>query len=1272
MDQVPKLRKRRTGQWAIVAGLASVSLLLSQPTEANEQQSIWVARTVKEIKRDIETSEDKTKYLIKWGDTLSTIAQALEIDLQVLIQINQISNADLIYAGNVLFISQDGTRLIVDNGQVAQAYVVLEDTDASIETVVPRVEYVAELPRDDQEAISDFLESGSDESTDSQVSPNSNSPFHATKEEPTLSAQPSSEIVPTVIATETIIDINQSTNELRQDSGLDLEVSEPQLTNNEQERVDKGEDAPLVTDSGNKPLTEAPKETDSVATDKGKGSDGLAISNENVISDTTLTSEEAPGSDQDKSDLKGEDGVVSRPADSELPQAETGLLKGQDQSHADTPSRPESEKNQDGQKDKEPLPTGPTVSQPTQDPDHNLSEVTSELVSVETIVKESTKRTEKSPEEPQVSSQVLTSVIRDNQRVDTVETKEQLEPETIYIEDFSLSKGTRIVEDEGEISQKIRQENWFYNTQDELVHKEMISEESPTGRPRVIRLGMGVTSIEIVREKQELFNQVKEILDDTLPKGERYLETAGQYGALTVLKRRTLLDGEVISEDEISRETTPAIDEVWRIGTKIYNPEEFFAPIIDQQESSLYTFHDIDGDGNKELILAEPTSHLERITAIYTVKGGQPTKVIDSGDKTIINIFENGLIRKWNIHSNYDLSRDIRIDWNRLEKNTSKNLHHFIPEGAYYSTELLPGEADSQRIDNGAYNQFEKGIRDKTKEKLDFIWYQTDTKAEVAKEISDFLTPREAYLLYEKMAEKYGYIYPHRLLTGDRTEFYREHYNINRSKQLIFHYVNSGLAGGGDIRFVKRDDGNIDVVTYHGNFSFSSRRADMHEIVTRNGELIQRISYPKTWRPTKEQLQNAENKMRQFLTQKHPDLSGHYNYQVFQDQYDYQFLIFRSPKSYWTFGVDLVDDKVYYLEDFRKTDIGSRYLFNLKESDEQADFLKQEYDAYQEYQAYQNKDSDGDGILNKDEKPGEAGVWNVSDRDLAIFAALAYAKPDQMFVFENLDDEGNKPQKLSKDKREKINSLGQIDGLDLGASDEQLFLKWRIVGSSTQLIDSIDNQFIAAFETYFNPNAIGTWNNTIIYADESNRNLVIAYRGTDDGGSENWEDSKILVNFNQHKDKVKEDVPKILNMLEARGIHYENLYITGHSLGGYLAYHAADKIFETEAKAKLRRVVNFNGPGVSLDLGMFNKLFGKENVIHYRVKENELITVNKAITEFQTSHPNKVIELSSVLKSGLDKRDWWYNHNMYSFFYHLDAGTRTSKDKFKSFGQGGW
>ncbi|MGT2756234.1 G5 domain-containing protein [Streptococcus ovuberis] len=1235
MDQVPKLRKRRTGQWAVVAGLASISLLLSQPTEANEQQSIWVARTVKEIKRDIETSEDKTKYLIKWGDTLSTIAQALEIDLQVLIQINQISNADLIYAGNVLFISQDGTRLIVDNGQVAQAYVVLEDTDASIETVVPRVEYVAELPRDDQEAISDFLESGSDEATDSQVSPNSNSPFHATKEEPTLSAQPSSEIVPTVIATEAITDTNQSTNELRHDSGLDLEVSEPQLTNNEQERVDKGEDAPLVTDSGNKPLTEAPKETDSVATDKGKGSDGLAISNENVIGDTTLISEEAPGSDQDKSDLKGEDGVVSRPADSELPQAETGLLKGQDQSHADTPSRPESEKNQDGQKDKEPLPTGPAVSQPTQDSDHNLSEVTSELVSVETIVKESTKRTEKSPEEPQVSSQVLTSVIRDNQRVDTVETKEQLEPETIYIEDFSLSKGTRIVEDEGEISQKIRQENWFYNTQDELVHKEMISEESPTGRPRVIRLGMGVTSIEIVREKRELFNQVKEILDDTLPKGERYLETAGQYGALTVLKRRTSLDGEVISEDEISRETTPAIDEVWRIGTKIYNPEEFFAPIIDQQESSLYTFHDIDGDGNKELILAEPTSHLERITAIYTVKGGQPTKVMDSGDKTIINIFENGLIRKWNIHSNYDLSRDIRIDWNRLEKNTSKNLHHFIPEGSYYSTELLPGEADSQRIDNGAYNQFEKGIRDKTKEKLDFIWYQTDTKAEVAKEISDFLTPREAYLLYEKMAEKYGYIYPHRLLTGDRTEFYREHYNINRSKQLIFHYVNSGLAGGGDIRFVKRDDGNIDVVTYHGNFSFSSRRADMHEIVTRNGELIQKISYPKTWRPTKEQLQNAENKMRQFLTQKHPDLSGYYNYQVFQDQYDYQFLIFRSPKSYRTFGVDLVDDKVYYLEDFRKTDIGSRYLFNLKESDEQADFLKQEY---------QNEDSDGDGILNKDEKSEEVGVWNVSDRDLAIFAALAYRSDSELR--EIFSEEGQS----NKRKFKELVDQGQLEGVAVSERDLALFKKFN---------------YVNLYER--NIGLIGTTKSTLaVFKDKHSDNAILSFRGTDEGFLEFLKDSFLLFGVGSYKDAARDQVAEAIVELG----NFKKLYITGHSLGGYQAYQAANKLVEDTEDSKLEKVINFNGPGLHLGelfetTKRLNLLAKKIPVLHYRTKLN---MINDMITILPGAHPGKIV--GYYVKNTLDKDA--DAHNLTSFFYYLDAGTRTSKDKFKSFGQGGW
>lgn len=49
-------------------------------------------------------NEDKTTYLVKWGDTLSQIAQNYHTTVDHLVEINKIKNANLIYAGETLII----------------------------------------------------------------------------------------------------------------------------------------------------------------------------------------------------------------------------------------------------------------------------------------------------------------------------------------------------------------------------------------------------------------------------------------------------------------------------------------------------------------------------------------------------------------------------------------------------------------------------------------------------------------------------------------------------------------------------------------------------------------------------------------------------------------------------------------------------------------------------------------------------------------------------------------------------------------------------------------------------------------------------------------------------------------------------------------------------------------------------------------------------------------------------------------------------------------
>ena len=86
--------------------------VLTFTTGKAESNGDWVARSVDEIRADISTSENKQTYTIKYGDTLSTIAEALNVDVTVLANLNQISNIDLIFPGTVL------TTTVNDQNQV--------------------------------------------------------------------------------------------------------------------------------------------------------------------------------------------------------------------------------------------------------------------------------------------------------------------------------------------------------------------------------------------------------------------------------------------------------------------------------------------------------------------------------------------------------------------------------------------------------------------------------------------------------------------------------------------------------------------------------------------------------------------------------------------------------------------------------------------------------------------------------------------------------------------------------------------------------------------------------------------------------------------------------------------------------------------------------------------------------------------------------------------------------------------------------------------------
>ena len=120
-------RKLRTG--AIVAtGVILLGLGFLAPTvSASEQDGVWVARTVAEVKADIQKEGDLFKYVIKWGDTLSVISEASNIPVDVLQEMNQTSGKNLFLPHNELYFTEAET--ISDT--VTKHKIVIKESGAS-------------------------------------------------------------------------------------------------------------------------------------------------------------------------------------------------------------------------------------------------------------------------------------------------------------------------------------------------------------------------------------------------------------------------------------------------------------------------------------------------------------------------------------------------------------------------------------------------------------------------------------------------------------------------------------------------------------------------------------------------------------------------------------------------------------------------------------------------------------------------------------------------------------------------------------------------------------------------------------------------------------------------------------------------------------------------------------------------------------------------------------------------------------------------------------
>ena len=231
-------------------------------------------------------------------------------------------------------------------------------------------------------------------------------------------------------------------------------------------------------------------------------------------------------------------------------------------------------------------------------------------------------------------------------------------------------------------------------------------------------------------------------------------------------------------------------------------------------------------------------------------------------------------------------------------------------------------------------------------------------------------------------------------------------------------------------------------------------------------------------------------------------------------------------------------------------------------------------------------DTDSDGLNDcSDTHPLK---WDVCNRDLAMCAALCY-------------EDGTEARNAGRFYR-----LDEINGDRNGGEPGESYYfygfahvnemeRWKVVDySEDNRTYKIDN-FSAT--TYKNGN-----------------NIIIAYRGTNENLE--WLDNVVcygLGNYHTEEQQARAYAKKIVQLYPDCSI-----YITGHSLGGYLAQIGTAELVQRGMDGNLKRVAYFNGIGVAFNMQKEILTHGKalDKIALYNYSHDGLYTSNHKLVSY--------------------------------------------------------
>lgn len=267
----------------------------------------------------------------------------------------------------------------------------------------------------------------------------------------------------------------------------------------------------------------------------------------------------------------------------------------------------------------------------------------------------------------------------------------------------------------------------------------------------------------------------------------------------------------------------------------------------------------------------------------------------------------------------------------------------------------------------------------------------------------------------------------------------------------------------------------------------------------------------------------------------------------------------------------------------------------------------------------------------------------VTARDLIMFASLAYAD------LENINDYNIKIDSNLNDKP-KLNFLTEITDLSFNeykmVTDDQL----RSIKSSTVLLglplsDEEENTYDYLFYGLASTNEVSDWklvnytkyNTTIMkgmaeftaMTFKRENDIVIAYRGTDFDDIGDWAQDLFygLVGY-AGQEGVAQDYARVVAKHYIDEDPNTNIYITGHSLGGYLAQIGGAALVEedSEYRDNVKEISYFNGMGLKFWSNIGKKInTNTQSVFGIDKNElNQLISDNSSINVIQNAAQNSL------------------------------------------------